>query len=56
MKLDQNTVIFITGAGSGLGLECAIRYYHLGCSVILADLNYTDEAQKFIQQVHMNHT
>lgn len=48
VKLDSDTVVFITGAGSGFGLETAISYYGLGCNVILADLIYTEEALKFI--------
>ena len=51
MKIDKDTVIFITGAGSGLGLECATRYYKLGCKVILADITFNPDATKFIDQV-----
>lgn len=51
MKLDSDTVIFITGAGSGFGLACAIKYYDLGCKVILADIAYTHESLKFIEKV-----
>mmetsp|Transcript_34575 Transcript_34575/g.33790 ORF Transcript_34575/g.33790 Transcript_34575/m.33790 type:complete len:209 (+) Transcript_34575:1-627(+) len=39
MKLTSETVIFITGGASGLGLS-AVQYFHaLGCKVAVADIN-----------------
>jgi NADP-dependent 3-hydroxy acid dehydrogenase YdfG len=38
MKINKNLVIFITGAGSGFGLDSSIRFIALGCKVIMADI------------------
>lgn len=38
MKL-QNRVVVITGAGSGIGRACAIRFAAEGASVVVADIN-----------------
>jgi len=45
MRLDQNTVVFITGGGSGFGLETAIKFYSLGSKVVIADIALTQEAK-----------
>jgi NADP-dependent 3-hydroxy acid dehydrogenase YdfG len=41
MRIDSNTVIFITGSGSGFGLETAYKFYALGCKLVLADISLT---------------
>lgn len=38
-KLLQDKVIFITGAGQGIGLECARAYAAEGAQVVVADIN-----------------
>ena len=39
MRLNKDTVIFITGGASGLGLATAERFYNAGCKVAIADIN-----------------
>ena len=39
MKLTKDTVIFITGGASGLGLATAHLFFTLGCKVAIADLD-----------------
>lgn len=52
MKFTADTVIFITGAGSGFGLETVKKFYHLGCKVVVADISLTKEAQEFLRNVN----
>src|SRR2546428_9553633 len=40
-------VIFVTGAASGIGRECAFAYAHEGAQVAVADTCY-DEAQETV--------
>jgi NAD(P)-dependent dehydrogenase (short-subunit alcohol dehydrogenase family) len=51
MKIDKETVIFITGAGSGFGLETVKLFYGYGCNVIIADISLTEDAKEFISKV-----
>jgi NAD(P)-dependent dehydrogenase (short-subunit alcohol dehydrogenase family) len=51
MRIDSSTVIFITGGGSGFGLATAVKFYALGCKIILADISLTEEARQFIAKV-----
>ena len=41
MRIDNNTVVFITGAGSGFGLETAKEFASLGAKLILTDISWT---------------
>ena len=41
MKINSNTVVFITGGASGLGFEAAQHFISLGAKVAIADLNIT---------------
>ena len=42
-----NKVIFVTGAASGIGRECAVAYAREGARVVVADIRY-DEAQQTV--------
>jgi NAD(P)-dependent dehydrogenase (short-subunit alcohol dehydrogenase family) len=35
----ENKVIFVTGAASGIGRECAIAYAREGAKVVIADID-----------------
>ena len=37
--MKSNAVIVITGASSGIGLECARVFFHAGCQVVAAARN-----------------
>jgi NAD(P)-dependent dehydrogenase (short-subunit alcohol dehydrogenase family) len=50
MKFNIDTVIFITGAGSGFGLECVKKFYALGTKVVVADISLTQDAKDFLAQ------
>jgi len=39
MKLLENKVAFVTGAGSGIGKEIALTYALHGCKVVVSDIN-----------------
>jgi short-subunit dehydrogenase involved in D-alanine esterification of teichoic acids len=39
MKIDNNTVVLITGGASGLGEASAKKFIEKGCKVIIADMN-----------------
>ena len=39
MRIDNNLVVFVTGAASGLGEAAVIRLHELGAKVAAADLN-----------------
>ena len=39
MKLTKDTIIFITGGASGLGLATAQRFHQAGCKVAIADID-----------------
>jgi NADP-dependent 3-hydroxy acid dehydrogenase YdfG len=45
MKIDNSTVFFITGAGSGFGYECS-RFFlsEYGSKIVMCDINWTEEA------------
>jgi NAD(P)-dependent dehydrogenase (short-subunit alcohol dehydrogenase family) len=51
MKIDINTVVFVTGGGSGFGLETVLKFYALGCRIVLADIALTPDAKTFIRDV-----
>lgn len=51
MKFTADTVIFITGAGSGFGLETVKKFYNLGCKVVVADISLTQEAKDYLLNV-----
>lgn len=51
MKFTADTVIFITGAGSGFGLETVKKFYLLGCKVVVADISLTQEAKEYLAKV-----
>jgi NADP-dependent 3-hydroxy acid dehydrogenase YdfG len=50
MSPDENTVCFITGAGSGFGLECTKHFLGFGCKVVMTDIKWTDEAETLINK------
>lgn len=39
MKILENKVAIVTGAGSGIGREIAVKYAAEGASVVVSDLN-----------------
>lgn len=48
----RGETVLVTGAGSGVGRELAIKFSELGCRVILVDINqnWMEETRKIIKQ------
>ncbi|MHB8917739.1 MAG: SDR family NAD(P)-dependent oxidoreductase [Desulfocucumaceae bacterium] len=46
----KDLVVIVTGAGSGIGLDIALRFYSEGASVVVPDVNY-EAALKAAEQI-----
>ncbi|MDP5092357.1 MAG: SDR family oxidoreductase [Polaribacter sp.] len=49
----KNKIVIITGAGSGIGKACALRFAGQGATVIVADIN-VENAQKVADEIVTN--
>jgi len=45
MKIDNQTIFFITGAGSGFGYECSKHFAKYGSKIAMCDIGWTEEAE-----------